>query len=95
MKFTLILTVTALTLMTLSPVQAGSLLRKIEEKKALQAETASSTNQKKSEPKSSAAAPATTNKNDPKFDDAKAKCKKLGNEEGSDKFNNCVVTLME
>ena len=38
---------------------------------------------------------ATSAGKNPAFETAKLKCKQLGNKEGSDKFNSCVMTLME
>ncbi len=40
-----------------------------------------------------AAAPVSTGSLN--FDNAKAKCMALGNTEGSNAFNNCIVTLMQ
>ena len=83
-------TLAAAMLITATPtlVKAGPIMKMLEEKKAKQATGTSST------APTSASTPAATSKN-PAFDTAKQKCKQLGNKEGSDKFNSCVMTLME
>lgn len=79
--------------MTIGQANAGPIMKMIEEKKAQQATSPSSTNAP-AQPQQQAPAAAPTNANS-KFDTAKLKCKELGNKEGSDKFNSCVMTLME
>ena len=78
-------------LLTAAPcasTQAGPLLKMLEEKKAKQAGTEAGT-----EPSTEKA--GTMDDKDARFDDAKRKCQELGNKEGSDKYNSCVMTLME
>lgn len=75
----------------LASVEAGPIMKMLEEKKAKQAAgTPPSAASTSTTPP--AAAPASNNS---AFESAKGKCKKLGNKEGSDKFNSCVMTLME
>lgn len=86
-------TLAAAMLITATPtlVKAGPIMKMLEEKKAKQA-TGTSSTAPTSASTPAAAAPASKN---PAFDTAKQKCKQLGNKEGSDKFNSCVMTLME
>jgi hypothetical protein len=75
----------------LTSAQAGPIMKMLEEKKAKQAAgTTSSTAPTTQAPPS--ATPASENS---VFETAKLKCKQLGNKEGSDKFNSCVMTLMD
>ena len=85
----------AATLITATPavVKAGPIMKMLEEKKAKQSTaTGSGTTAPASASTPAAAAAAPKN---PAFETAKLKCKQLGNKEGSDKFNSCVMTLME
>jgi ribosomal protein L12E/L44/L45/RPP1/RPP2 len=91
MKLTHLLIVSAFTCITIGRAQAGPIIKMLEEKKAKQAASSTSPAPAAQPP---TAAPATT-KSNPQFDTAKKKCKELGNKEGSDKFNSCVMTLME
>lgn len=92
MKFKPILILAALAFVTgLGQAQAGPIMKMLEEKKAKQAASASSSTPTTQPQPASAAAPNDSSK----FDTAKIKCKKLGNKPGSDKFNSCVMTLME
>ena len=75
----------------LGQAQAGPIMKMLEEKKAKQAASTSS-NTPTSQPQPATAPAPTANS---KFDTAKMKCKELGNKPGSDKFNSCVMTLME
>ena len=75
----------------LGQAQAGPIRKMLEEKKAKQAASTSS-NTPTTQPQP---APATAPTANAKFDTAKMKCKELGNKPGSDKFNSCVMTLME
>ena len=71
---------------------AGPIMKMLEEKKASQA---ASTSKSSGSPSQAAPSPSAAAKGDSKFDTAKIKCKELGNQDGSDKFNRCVMTLME
>jgi len=93
MKLTHLLIVSALAFVTIDSAQAGPIMKMLEEKKAKQA--ASSTSSAPATQPPTAPATPTTSKANPQFDTAKKKCKELGNKEGSDKFNSCVMTLME
>lgn len=95
MRLTKICLVWGFSMVTMTgPLSAGPLIKMIEQKKASQASSSSKTT-----PPSSQATPtpakAESSKAESKFETSKTKCKELGNPEGSDKFNRCVVTLME
>ena len=81
---------------TVAPAQAGALREMMMAKKL---GSASSQQQAPATavPGTTVPAPAVTQPPavDSKFENAKKKCAELGNKEGSNKFNNCVVTLME
>lgn len=91
MKLTQLLIVSAFGCVTIGSAQAGPIMKMLEEKKAKQAASSTSTATTAQPPTAASA----TNKGNPQFDTAKKKCKELGNKEGSDKFNSCVMTLME
>lgn len=92
MKIKPILIVAAFAFVTgLGQAHAGPIMKMLEEKKAKQAASTSS-NTPTTQPQP---APATAPNANSKFDTAKMKCKELGNKPGSDKFNSCVMTLME
>lgn len=91
MKLTHLLILAVFGCVTIGSAQAGPIIKMLEEKKAKQA--ASSTSAAPT-PQTPTNAPAAS-KGNPQFDAAKVKCKELGNKEGSDKFNSCVMTLME
>ena len=83
-------------LFTAAPVTstpAGPLLKMLEEKKAKQAASGAST-EPATRSSMNQVTPAAGDK-DSKFENAKLKCKELGNAEGSNKYNSCVMTLME
>lgn len=84
----------AATLITATPslVKAGPIMKMLEEKKAKQA---TATGSGTTDPASASTPAAATAPKNPAFETAKLKCKQLGNKEGSDKFNSCVMTLME
>jgi hypothetical protein len=92
MKLKTILIVSAFAFVTsLGQAHAGPLMKMLEEKKAKQAASSGST-----APAAQAQqAPAAATNDNSKFATAKTKCKELGNKPGSDKFNSCVMTLME
>ena len=95
MRFTTICLVWVFSMETIpGSVTAGPLLKMIEEKKAAQSSSSGKTT-----PPASQAAPTTAtaqpSKAESKFETSKTKCRELGNAEGSDKFNRCVMTLME
>lgn len=91
-RFLVMITLSMLVSVPRTSVQAGPIMKMLEEKKAKQAAgttpEAASTNQAVP----SAVAPAS---NKSAFETAKLKCKQLGNKEGSDKFNSCVMTLLK
>jgi hypothetical protein len=96
MNLTHLLIVSAFSCVTFGTAQAGPIIKMLEEKKAKQAGSSSSASTNPGTPTAQppAAAPAIS-KGNLQFDTAKMKCKELGNKEGSDKFNSCVMTLME
>lgn len=86
-----IITIAMLVTATLTSAQAGPIMKMLEEKKAKQA---AGTTPSAAPATQNPPAAATPSKNSA-FETAKLKCKQLGNKEGSDKFNTCVMTLME
>ena len=86
-----VITLATLVAAALTSAQAGPIMKMLEEKKAKQAAGATSGSA------STAQVPpaATSAGKNPAFETAKLKCKQLGNKEGSDKFNSCVMTLIE
>lgn len=86
-----VITVATLIAAALTSAEAGPIMKMLEEKKAKQAAGATTG----SAPTAQVPPAATSAGKNPAFETAKLKCKKLGNKEGSDKFNSCVMTLME
>jgi hypothetical protein len=94
LSMTFLVTVFAATLM-MGVASAGPIMKMLEEKKASQAAAGSSKGGSPSGQTSSSSNAAMADKNSSKFETAKVKCKELGNQEGSDKYDRCVMTLME
>ena len=95
MKLTHLLILSAFGCVTIGSAQAGPIIKMLEEKKAKQAASSSSASTTPTTPTTPPAAAAASSKGNTQFSTAKMKCKELGNKEGSDKFNSCVMTLME
>lgn len=76
---------------SISVANAGPIMKMLEEKKAKSANSPSDN----ASPQTAAPGAKAAPDQDSKFDQVKQQCKKLGNKEGSDKFNSCVMTLME
>lgn len=94
LSMTFLLTLFAATSM-MGVASAGPIMKMLEEKKASQAAAGSSKGSSPSGQTSPSTSAAMAGKNDSKFETAKLKCKELGNQEGSDKYDRCVMTLME